>query len=169
MRRSGMTSRSKCASFSKNQISCSNTGPRGPAVWVFWLSTTGAPDAVVSLFDGFIAIPFKKINLCKVSGCAPQALEPFRWRACGGSESSRAAHPPPPAIRLDEYAIDEQLINLIDYSDEIDSHALSILQDRVIAGRKWASITPRGRGANVAVIKKKIVVGCIHAPPLHGA
>ena len=45
MRRSGITSRSKWASFSINQMSCSSAGPRGPAVWMFWLSTTGAPVA----------------------------------------------------------------------------------------------------------------------------
>jgi hypothetical protein len=43
--RSGITSRSKCASFSISQISCSSTGPRGPAVWTFRLSVTGAPVA----------------------------------------------------------------------------------------------------------------------------
>ena len=41
MRRSGITSRSKWASFSRYQTSWSRTGPRGPAVMVFWLSTTG--------------------------------------------------------------------------------------------------------------------------------
>src|SRR5690554_7570575 len=49
MRRSGITSRSKCASFSRNQTSCSSMGPRGPAVITFWLSATGAPATVVSL------------------------------------------------------------------------------------------------------------------------
>ena len=44
-----------------------------------------------------------------------------------------------PAARLHHDGIYQQLINLIDSSDEIDSHTLSILQDRVIAGRKWAS------------------------------
>src|ERR1700722_3470196 len=52
IRRSGITSRSKCASFSRNQTSCRSAGPRGPAVSVFWLSTTGAPKAVVSLVMG---------------------------------------------------------------------------------------------------------------------
>ena len=47
MRRSGITSRSKWASFSKNHTSCNNCGPRGPAVRTFWLSTTGAPPVVV--------------------------------------------------------------------------------------------------------------------------
>src|SRR5471032_2876625 len=50
MRRSGITSRAKWASFSRCQTSCSRTGPCGPAVWVFWLSTTGAPASVVSFF-----------------------------------------------------------------------------------------------------------------------
>src|ERR1700692_3897030 len=50
MRRSGITSRSKWASFSRNHTSSSNAGPRGPAVRMFWLSTTGAPKTVVSFF-----------------------------------------------------------------------------------------------------------------------
>src|SRR3990172_5375903 len=50
MRRSGITSRSKWASFSRNHTSCSSSGPRGPAVITFWLSGTGAPAAVVSFF-----------------------------------------------------------------------------------------------------------------------
>src|SRR5690606_3687244 len=49
MRRSGITSRSKCASFSRNHTSCSNIGPRGPAVREFWFSATGAPATVVNL------------------------------------------------------------------------------------------------------------------------
>ncbi len=53
MRRSGITSRSKCASFSRYQTSCKSMGPRGPAVMAFRLSGTGAPAAVVSfLFFG---------------------------------------------------------------------------------------------------------------------
>jgi len=47
MRRSGITSRSKCASFSISQMSWSSAGPRGPAVWMFVLSTTGEPVAWV--------------------------------------------------------------------------------------------------------------------------
>src|ERR1700712_2382577 len=50
MRRSGITSRSKWASFSRNHTSSSSAGPRGPAVRMFWLSTTGAPKTVVSFF-----------------------------------------------------------------------------------------------------------------------
>src|SRR3982074_974860 len=45
MRRSGITSRAKCASFSISQTSCNSAGPRGPAVWMFKLSVTGVPDA----------------------------------------------------------------------------------------------------------------------------
>src|SRR6266851_1659060 len=48
MRRSGITSRSKCANFSISQISCSNAGPRGPAVMMLVLSATGAPVALVN-------------------------------------------------------------------------------------------------------------------------
>src|SRR5690606_2073113 len=47
MRRSGMTSRSKWASFSISQISSSRAGPRGPAVLMLRLSATGAPLASV--------------------------------------------------------------------------------------------------------------------------
>src|ERR1700741_5024970 len=50
MRRSGITSRSKCASFSISQMSCSNAGPRGPAVIMLVLSATGAPLALVKRF-----------------------------------------------------------------------------------------------------------------------
>src|SRR4030081_862770 len=48
MRRSGITSRAKCASFSISQTSCNSAGPRGPAVWMFKLSVTGVPDAWAS-------------------------------------------------------------------------------------------------------------------------
>src|SRR5215469_8622712 len=51
MRRSGITSRSKCASFSISQMSCSSAGPRGPAVMMLVLSATGAPVALVKIFD----------------------------------------------------------------------------------------------------------------------
>ena len=47
--RSGIRSRLKRASFSSRCWSWSRTGPRGPAVWEFWLSATGAPDSVRSV------------------------------------------------------------------------------------------------------------------------
>src|SRR5438270_261905 len=47
MRRSGITSRSKCASFSISQMSWSKAGPRGPAVMMLVLSATGDPVALV--------------------------------------------------------------------------------------------------------------------------
>ena len=50
MRRSGITSRSKCASFSISQMSCSSAGPRGPAVMLLVLSATGAPLSLVKRF-----------------------------------------------------------------------------------------------------------------------
>src|SRR5271167_756334 len=50
MRRSGITSRSNCASFSISQMSCSSAGPRGPAVMMLVLSATGAPVALVKRF-----------------------------------------------------------------------------------------------------------------------
>ncbi len=43
IRRSGITSRLKSASFSSNQTSCSILGPRSPAVIVLSLLKTGAP------------------------------------------------------------------------------------------------------------------------------
>ena len=42
-----MRSRLNRASFSIRCWSCSSTGPAGPAVWLFWLSATGAPDSAV--------------------------------------------------------------------------------------------------------------------------
>src|SRR5947209_8751702 len=51
MRRSGITSRSNCASFSISQTSCSRAGPRGPAVMMLVLSATGGPVALVKTFD----------------------------------------------------------------------------------------------------------------------
>src|ERR1700733_4975966 len=51
MRRSGITSRSKCAIFSISQISCSSAGPRRPAVMMLVLSATGDP---VALANGFV-------------------------------------------------------------------------------------------------------------------
>jgi hypothetical protein len=48
-------SRLKCACFSNSCQSCTSTGPRSPAVNAFWLSATGIPPAVVSVF-GFSAI-----------------------------------------------------------------------------------------------------------------
>src|SRR6267142_1529388 len=51
MRRSGITSRSKCANFSISQISCRSAGPRRPAVMMLVLSATGAPVAFVNHFS----------------------------------------------------------------------------------------------------------------------
>src|ERR1700739_4391163 len=53
MRRSGMTSRSKWASFSISQRSCSSAGPRRPAVRMFRLSVTGVPVACVRCWGFF--------------------------------------------------------------------------------------------------------------------
>src|SRR5689334_9536266 len=77
MRRSGMTSRSKCASFSRNHTSCSSIGPRGPAVTTLLLSTTGAPAIVVSLPSGALWWPFPLCFMCiscrgqPKGGCSP--------------------------------------------------------------------------------------------------
>ncbi len=66
MRRSGMTSRSKFASFSRYQTSCSSIGPRGPAVIEFWLSGTGAPTLVVSFLSAMaIAFPSWSAARCE--------------------------------------------------------------------------------------------------------
>src|SRR5690606_38754545 len=61
IRRSGMTSRSKLAIFSRNQKSCINNGPLGPAVCTFWLSGTGAPVCLVS-FDFFSSMAIMVYN-----------------------------------------------------------------------------------------------------------
>src|SRR5690554_3019210 len=55
MRRSGITSRTKLASFSWSHTSCESSGPRGPAVRLFWLSGTGAPNWVVRCVAGHFA------------------------------------------------------------------------------------------------------------------
>src|SRR3546814_651027 len=78
MRRSGMTSRSKWASFSRNHRSWSSIGPRGPAVMLSWLLVTGAPAAVVSglvLSWGVVsdtACSFVDVSVgCATGTCAP--------------------------------------------------------------------------------------------------
>src|SRR5690554_5833622 len=52
IRRSGITSRTKFASFSLSHKSWVSNGPRAPAVILFWLSTTGAPASVVRWVTG---------------------------------------------------------------------------------------------------------------------
>jgi hypothetical protein len=54
----GITSRSKLANVSRNQTSCSSAGPFRAEVMMFWLSTTGAPNAVVNFFT----TPFLYVN-----------------------------------------------------------------------------------------------------------
>src|SRR5437870_3955866 len=44
-----MRSRFWWASFSNRMKSCISTGPRGPAVMLFWLSETGMPESVVRM------------------------------------------------------------------------------------------------------------------------
>ena len=53
MRRSGITSRTKLPSFSFNQTSWASSGPRGPAVKLFWLSATGAPLFMVNFVGAY--------------------------------------------------------------------------------------------------------------------
>src|ERR1700730_7289026 len=65
MRRSGITSRSKCAIFSVSQISCSSAGPRRPAVMMLVLSATGDP---VALAHGCVLDMLFFCSLC--SGAA---------------------------------------------------------------------------------------------------
>src|SRR5690606_37551504 len=79
IRRSGMTSRSKWASFSRNQTSWSSIGPRGPAVTALSLSQTGAPAAVVS---GRFLWPL-------LSAVIPQLLVWVNFRACAGPGAVR--------------------------------------------------------------------------------
>src|SRR5690625_1536379 len=66
IRRAGMTSRSKWASFSKNQTSCRSIGPRGPAVAALSLSATGAPAAVVTgLVLSVVIFPYFLVDVRK--------------------------------------------------------------------------------------------------------
>ena len=65
MRRSGTISRTKLASFSFSHTSCASSGPRGPAVMLSRLVTTGAPKSVVRWVTGhfivsslFIGVPW---------------------------------------------------------------------------------------------------------------
>src|SRR5262245_16863229 len=77
--RSGMTSRSKCASFSMSQMSWSRAGPRRPAVIILVLSGTGAPVALVkrSGFD-MMHSPFQKWLLLHSRGVAvPMSSHPI--------------------------------------------------------------------------------------------
>src|SRR5664280_218341 len=76
MRRSGITSRSKWASFSRNQTSWSSIGPRGPAVIAFWLSGTGAPPAVVSFFFSVMTCFSLCLAAARESGPSPSRT---RW------------------------------------------------------------------------------------------
>jgi hypothetical protein len=60
--RSGITSRSKCASFSISQMSWSKAGPRRPAVKMLVLSATGAPVALVNGFSFDLISPqFRRV------------------------------------------------------------------------------------------------------------
>src|SRR5947208_2137892 len=87
MRRSGITSRSKCASFSISQMSCSRAGPRGPAVMMLVLSATGAPVALVnrSVLD-MVGSLVLDLGLVKVRDFArpPPAAQIFDRKSCGG-------------------------------------------------------------------------------------
>src|SRR5690606_28158805 len=60
--RSGMRSRFWCASFSSRWKSCIRSGPRGPALRLFWLSATGAPLAVVMVDFDIEPLPVTFLN-----------------------------------------------------------------------------------------------------------
>src|SRR2546430_15340773 len=82
MRRSGITSRSKCAIFSSSQMSCSSAGPRGPAVMMLVLSATGAPVALVKTFDVDMSTPRLAITVDGIPGCTQRCGEPnVQYRA----------------------------------------------------------------------------------------
>src|SRR5579863_5507780 len=81
MRRSGITSRWKCASFSISQTSWSNAGPRGPAVKMFTLSVTGAPDACVR--NGLLVLSSISVSLISVGKL--KSLE--FWRSEGNADN----------------------------------------------------------------------------------
>src|SRR3984893_6803526 len=84
MRRSGITSRSKCAIFSISQISCSSAGPRRPAVMMLVLSATGAPVAFVNRFSVAMISSCVGLNLSGYVACA--GIEP----ACSADGSLSA-------------------------------------------------------------------------------
>src|SRR5574344_2469947 len=79
MRRSGITSRLRLASFSSSHTSSISSGPRGPAVLLFWLSTTGAPKAVVIGVTG--ASPWRWAGVVERSRwvCAASAADGACW------------------------------------------------------------------------------------------
>src|SRR5215472_2015261 len=77
IRRSGITSRSKCASFSSSQMSCKSAGPRRPAVMMLVLSATGAPAPVV------------KRLVCDIKN--PPWMDGERWANCSLSGPGRGA------------------------------------------------------------------------------
>ena len=56
IRRSGITSLSKCAICSKKYQSCISKGPLGPAVILFSLSDTGVPKRPVNFLRSLIRI-----------------------------------------------------------------------------------------------------------------
>src|ERR1700722_3364946 len=80
MRRSGITSRAKWASFSISQMSCSSAGPRRPAVWMLRLSLTGVPVAWVR--NGGLSVMERSFE-----GVVPR---PRGWHAVSGKDRSTA-------------------------------------------------------------------------------
>src|SRR6202022_3914382 len=99
MRRSGITSRSKCAIFSISQMSCSSAGPRGPAVMMLVLSATGAPVALVNRSDLDMLAPelwmWRTVKVAGIRACAtvcanPQGEDDGGLPAPGGSADHAA-------------------------------------------------------------------------------
>src|SRR6266436_2462120 len=73
MRRSGITSRSKCANFSISQMSCRSAGPRRPAVMLLVLSATGDP---VAFAPQEVAGGIRAVNLEAFIGAAVRRHQP---------------------------------------------------------------------------------------------
>src|SRR6202048_825649 len=96
MRRSGITSRSKCASFSSSQMSCNSAGPRGPAVMMLVLSATGAPFSLV------------KRLVCDIKN-PPPWMDGERWANCslsgpgGGADHAAEILGPEGVILIGEH------------------------------------------------------------------
>src|SRR5437764_5631143 len=95
MRRSGITSRSKCAIFSISQMSCSSAGPRRPAVMMLVLSATGAPVALVKRF----AVDMRNALGCMEDGCSRMCLA----RPGGGANHAAEIHGPERGVLIGEH------------------------------------------------------------------
>src|SRR5438270_3827309 len=95
MRRSGITSRSKCAIFSISQMSSSSEGPRRPAVMMLVLSATGAPVALVNRF----AVDMRNSLGCMEDGCSRMCLA----GPGGGANHAAEIHGPERGVLIGEH------------------------------------------------------------------